>query len=98
MSDMRVEEDVSATSGWRTQSRLSVKGLALALGLAWGGGVFVLGLAGAVGWGRGLIDALGSLYLGFRPTPVGIVVGALWAFVDGALGGMVIAWLYNRFR
>jgi hypothetical protein len=76
--------------------RLSVRGLALAMGVTWGAGVLVLGLIGAVGWGRAMVDVLGSLYLGFRPTPLGSVIGGVWAFVDGAVGGAIVAWLYNR--
>jgi hypothetical protein len=76
--------------------RLSVKGLALAMGVTWGAGVLVLGLLGAVGWGRAMVDVLGSLYLGFRPTPLGSIIGGVWAFVDGAVGGAIVAWLYNR--
>lgn len=76
--------------------RLSVKGLALACGLAWGGGVLLLGLAGAIGWGRALVDVLGSLYIGFQPTILGSLIGGAWATVDGALAGAVVAWLYNR--
>jgi len=77
--------------------QLSIKGLALALGLAWGGGVALLGLAASLGWGRALVEVLGSVYVGFGPSPLGSAIGGLWAFVDGALGGIVIAWLYNRF-
>jgi hypothetical protein len=77
-------------------TRLSVKGLGLALGVTWGAGVLILGLIGAVGWGRAVVDVLGSLYLGFRPTLLGSVIGGVWAFVDGTLAGVVIAWLYNR--
>jgi hypothetical protein len=77
-------------------TRLSVKGLGLALGVTWGAGVLILGLIGAVGWGRAVVDVLGSLYLGFRPTLLGSVIGGVWAFVDGALAGVVVAWLYNR--
>lgn len=76
--------------------RLSVKGLGFALGVTWGAGVLVLGLIGAIGWGRAVVDVLGSLYLGFRPTLLGSVIGGAWAFVDGALAGVVVAWLYNR--
>jgi hypothetical protein len=76
--------------------RLSVKGLGLALGVTWGAGVLMLGLIGAIGWGRAVVDVLGSLYLGFRPTLLGSVIGGAWAFVDGALAGVVVAWLYNR--
>jgi hypothetical protein len=77
-------------------TRLSVRGLALAMGVTWGAGVLVLGLMGAIGWGRAMVDVLGSLYLGFRPTPLGSIIGGAWAFVDGAVGGAIVAWLYNR--
>ncbi|HXJ83920.1 MAG TPA: bacteriophage holin [Candidatus Methylomirabilis sp.] len=68
----------------------------MALGVTWGAGVLMLGLIGVIGWGRAVVDVLGSLYLGFRPTLLGSVIGGAWAFVDGALAGVVVAWLYNR--
>ncbi|MEE9125296.1 MAG: bacteriophage holin [candidate division NC10 bacterium] len=91
------------TMGWATRmgkimQPLSMKGLGVALGLTWGAGVLFLGLAGAIGWGRPVVDVLGSFYLGFGPSLFGSLIGGLWGFVDGAVGGVVIAWLYNRFR
>jgi hypothetical protein len=74
-----------------------MKGLALALGVGWGAEVFLLGLAGSAGWGGAVVDVLGSLYLGYRPGLTGSLIGGLWAFADGAIAGVVIAWLYNRF-
>jgi hypothetical protein len=76
---------------------LSIKGLGLSLGLTWGVGVIFIGLAGSVGWGRPVVDLLGSFYLGFGPSIGGSLIGGVWAFIDGAVGGIVIAWLYNRF-
>ncbi len=59
---------------------------------------FFLGLmATFFGWGIELAAALSSLYIGFSPTFVGTIAGAVWAFVDGFVGGVMIAWLYNRF-
>ncbi len=26
----------------------------------------------------------------------GAVIGAVWGFIDGAIGGFVFAWLYNK--
>jgi hypothetical protein len=43
-----------------------------------------------------MIELLGSLYLGFRPTLPGSAIGGAWAFVDGTLAGVLVAWLYNR--
>ena len=60
--------------------------------------VFVLGVvAAAFGWGVQLAAALSSLYIGYGPTFVGAIAGAVWAFVDGLIAGVLIAWFYNRF-
>ncbi len=32
----------------------------------------------------------------YGPTLAGAFVGMLWAFVDGYIAGIVIAWIYNR--
>jgi hypothetical protein len=77
--------------------KLSIKALALALGIAWGVGAFVLALMAMAGWGRPMVELVGSVYLGYAPTPAGAVIGAVWGGVDGAVAGAVIAWLYNRF-
>jgi membrane associated rhomboid family serine protease len=37
-----------------------------------------------------------SLYVGYEPSFVGAVSGAVWAFVGGLIGGALIAWLCNR--
>ncbi len=59
---------------------------------------FFLGLmATFFGWGIELAGALSSLYIGFSPTFVGTIAGAVWAFVTGFVAGVMIALLYNRF-
>ena len=59
---------------------------------------FFLGLMAAFfGWGVELAGALSSLYIGFSPTFVGTIAGAVWAFFVGFADGVMIAWLYNRF-
>ncbi len=39
---------------------------------------------------------LSSLYIGYAPSFVGSVAGTVWAFADGFIGGVIVAWLYNR--
>jgi len=43
-----------------------------------------------------LVDAISSLYIGYRPSILGAIIGAMLGFVDGYITGVVIAWLYNR--
>jgi hypothetical protein len=77
---------------------LGVISFGLALGLTWAIFVFILGLLAAMlGWGVVIAVALSSLYVGYGPTFVGSIAGAVWAFVNGLVAGALIAWFYNRF-
>jgi hypothetical protein len=76
--------------------KLNVKAFALACGLVWGFGLFfmtwwIIAFEGATG------DPtfIGSLYRGYTVSPAGSFIGFVWAFVDGAIGGAIFAWLYN---
>ena len=77
--------------------KLSVKALALSIGTFCALGALFLGLAAMCGWGEGCVKIMSSLYIGFEPTITGSLIGAVWAFVDGAIAGLIIALLYNAF-
>ena len=77
--------------------KINIKAFGLALGLTWAGGVFILGFAASFGYGLELVDFISKLYVGYGPTLTASLVGAIWAFADAFLGGVVIAWLYNKF-
>jgi hypothetical protein len=77
--------------------KLDVKALALSCGLIWGLGLFL------VTWWVILLDGasgnptwLGHVYRGYSISAVGSVVGLAWGFVDGAIGGAILALVYNR--
>lgn len=77
--------------------KLNIKAFALACGILWGLGVFglvwwVMAFEGAT---RDLM-VLGHLYRGFNISPMGSVFGLVWGFFDGAIGGGLLAWLYNK--
>lgn len=78
--------------------KLNVKACALACGLLWG-----VGLLALTWWiilfegATGDITFIGRLYRGYSITPAGSVIGLLWGLVDGAIGGAIFAWLYNKF-
>ena len=41
---------------------------------------------------------LERMYIGYSFTPLGSVIGALWGFVDFAIGGAIAAWLYQKIK
>ena len=47
-------------------------------------------------WGRALQEIMASLYIGYKPTFLGSIIGGIWGFVDAGIGGIVVAWLYNK--
>lgn len=77
---------------------LGVVSFGLAIGVTWAIAVFVLALAAWLfGWGIEVASALSSLYIGYGPSLVGAIAGAVWGFADGFVLGVMIAWFYNRF-
>jgi hypothetical protein len=76
--------------------KLNVKAFAVTCALMWGFGVFCLAwwimlFEGATGE----VPFLGHLYRGFNISPLGSVIGLVWAFFDALIGGAIFAWLYN---
>jgi hypothetical protein len=69
--------------------------LGVAIGVLWAIYVVFVGIAAMFGWGNAIVDALASLYIGYAATIIGAIIGAVWAFVDGFIAGVVIAWIYN---
>ncbi|MCP4177984.1 MAG: membrane-associated protein [bacterium] len=76
--------------------KISVKGLALALGITWGLYMLLLGWVSCFGWGIGVMKIMSTLYIGFSPSFIGGIIGAIWGFFDGVIAGIIIAWIYNR--
>ncbi|MCH6583105.1 MAG: hypothetical protein O7B27_00535 [Gammaproteobacteria bacterium] len=81
--------------------KLDVKGMAITLGLVWGAAVLVVGIANLIwpNYGQAFLELVASIYPGYTAgASVGqLIVGTLYGLVDGAVGGAVIAWLYNLF-
>lgn len=84
--------------------KLCVRSLALAASLLWGGMFFLVALFGSLTggtYGSVLLDFGASIYPGYDGPGGGfgsVMVVTLYALVDGAIAGAVLAWLYNRFN
>jgi hypothetical protein len=76
--------------------RLDIKAFAMTCGVLWGLGLFfltwwIIALDGATGD----ITFIGRVYRGYCISPFGSIIGLIWAFVDGLIGGAIFAWVYN---
>lgn len=77
--------------------KLNIKAFALACGIIWGLGLFcltwwIIAFDGATGEPT----LIGRLYRGYTISPIGSIIGFMWAFFDALIGGAIFAWLYNK--
>ncbi|HET7100167.1 MAG TPA: hypothetical protein VFJ52_03380 [Terriglobia bacterium] len=81
--------------------RLSVKGLALAIGILWGGGILLVGIVNLVSpsYGVTFLQMASSIYPGFHNSHhfLDVLVGTGYGLIDGGIGGAILALLYNCF-
>ena len=76
--------------------RFDVKALAITCGVLWSLTLFIVtwwiiafdGQTGEVTW-------FGRIYRGYSISALGSVIGLVWAFFDGLIGGAIFAWVYN---
>jgi len=80
--------------------KLDPKAMAYVGGAVWGLGVLLVGLVNLSipDYGRELLELLGSIYPGYSvDRTVGqVLIVTGYGIVDGAVGGWLIAYLYNR--
>ena len=77
--------------------RLDVKAFAITAAVIWGAGLFLATWWMMISQGAtGEATLIGKLYPGYSVSPLGSLVGLVWAVVDGLIVGAAFAWLYNR--
>ena len=82
--------------------RLSTKGAAIAAAVVWGGyGMFGTGVLNLLWpkYGEHFLLTMSSLYPGYHATRnlFDVLVGTGYGMADGAVGGFLLAWVYNLF-
>lgn len=77
--------------------KLDVKAFALSLGLLCAFAVFLLALLdSSLGFGTEWVALIATVYKGYGPGFPGAIYGMPWAFLDGFIGALIWAWLYNQ--
>ncbi|HYL86787.1 MAG TPA: hypothetical protein VE263_21355 [Candidatus Angelobacter sp.] len=81
--------------------RLSLKGMAIASGLIWGAAILCVAIIHLAdpNYGVSFLQMTSSVYPGFHAagTLGRIALGTVEGIVDGAITGLVLAWIYNHF-
>jgi len=78
--------------------KLNAVSFGLALAVLWALVVLVMGItAMTIGYGASFVGIVGQFYIGYSASVLGIIIGIVWAFIDAFLGGLIFAWLYNKF-
>jgi hypothetical protein len=79
-------------------SKLNEKALAISLGVLWSLAILSLSIIAMMSenYLHNVVEFFSSVYLGYTLSFSGILIGMLWAFIDAAVGGLVLAWLYNK--
>ena len=79
--------------------RFRIRALALAVGLFWAAGIFIVGVANlaAPGYGSAFLQLLASVYPGYSATASfgQVVIATIYGLVDGTIGGAIFAGFYN---
>ena len=81
--------------------RLDTKALGFTFGISWGGSILLVGIANLIwpGYGSAFLELGASLYPGYAAgySFGQVIIGTLYGLVDGFIGGLIFAWVYNVF-
>ena len=78
---------------------MSIRSIALTAGIFGAASMFLIAWwLILIGNAEGPTTLLERMYLGYSFTPLGSVIGALWGFIDFAIGGAIAAWLYQKIK
>ena len=76
-------------------TKLHAVGLGLALGIVSAVFIFITGLFAIQGYAVEYVNMMGKIYVGYGPTFLGALLGAIWAFINGFVMGVIVAAIYN---
>ena len=78
---------------------MSIRAIALTAGLFGAATMFLIAWwLILIGNADGPPTLLERMYIGYSFAPLGSVIGAIWGFIDFAIGGAIAAWLYQKIK
>ena len=78
--------------------RLNLKALALSCGILWALCLFLVTLISlGTGYADAFLKVVASVYPGYSVSALGLILGLIYAFVDGAIAALIFGWVYNLF-
>ena len=73
--------------------------LGFAGGILWGITVFIMTVISIyTGYATEFLNILSGVYIGYTITWWGSVLALIYGFIDGFIGFLLLAWLYNILR
>lgn len=79
--------------------KLSVQSLTITAAVLWGLCFFFVSVINYLWppYGKAFLEIMSSVYPGYKTlgTVGSVIIGTLYALLDGAIGGVLFAWIYN---
>jgi hypothetical protein len=79
--------------------KLSVRSIAFTMGIVWAACMLLVGIVNLItpAYGGDFLRMMSSVYPGFHDsgTWLSVLIGAGYGFVDGIIGGLIFAWIYD---
>jgi hypothetical protein len=76
---------------------LNIRAFGIAAGVLWGGVLFLMTLLVVIqNDGGDQLIKLNKVYLGYRISFAGSLLGLGYGFVSAFMGGALFAWIYNK--
>jgi len=79
--------------------RINIIALSMTVSLTWGGAIFIVALANLIwpSYGIAFLNVVASIYPGYDSGAGfgSVLTGTILGLVDGAIGGVILGWLYN---
>ncbi len=77
------------------QKKFDALSFAIACGVTYSSGILFLLILMRFGWGTEVLPFIQAVYKGTNITLGGTILGVIWTFIDGFIGGGIFALIYN---